>query len=146
MELPVASSPVESGAPELAPTEARDLKDPALYINRELGWLDFNRRVLAQAADPSHPLLERVKFLGITAGNLDEFFMIRMANALRKVRNGIEERPPDGLSAAAQLAAMREGAYRMLDDQAATWAQLRLLLERENILFLDAQDWDSPIR
>ncbi len=146
MDLPVASSPAESDAPHLSHTEARDLKDPSLYINRELGWLDFNRRVLAQAADPSHPLLERIKFLGITAGNLDEFFMIRMANALRKVRNGIEERPPDGLSAAAQLAAMRDGAYRMMDDQAATWATLRLLLERENIVFLDTHDWEPQVR
>jgi polyphosphate kinase len=147
MDLPVASRTVESGAHDLSLSdESRDLKDPSLYINRELGWLDFNRRVLAQATDPAHPLLERVKFLGITAGNLDEFFMIRMANALRKVRNGIEDRPPDGLSAAAQLAAMRDGAYRMMDDQAATWATLRLLLERENIVFLDAHDWDPQIR
>src|SRR5688572_7208175 len=146
MDLPVASHPVEPGAPEQLSAESRDLKDHSLYINRELGWLDFNRRVLAQAADPSHPLLERIKFLGINAGNLDEFFMIRMANALRKVRNGIEERPPDGLSAAAQLAAMRDGAYRMMDDQAATWATLRLLLEHENIAFLDAHDWDPQVR
>ena len=146
MDLPVLSRAVASRAPDQSPAEPRDLKDPSLYINRELGWLDFNRRVLAQAADPAHPLLERIKFLGITAGNLDEFFMIRMANALRKVRNGIEERPPDGLSAASQLAAMRDGAYRMLDDQAATWATLRLLLERENIVFLDAHDWDPQIR
>ena len=63
-----------------------DLKNPALYINRELSWLEFNERVLDQARDPSHPLLERVKFLGITGTNLDEFFMIRVATTLKKLR------------------------------------------------------------
>ena len=73
-----------------------DLKNPALYINRELSWLEFNERVLDQARDPSHPLLERVKFLGITGTNLDEFFMIRVATTLKKLREEIEDVAPDG--------------------------------------------------
>src|SRR4029450_8168140 len=60
-------------------TDPADLKTPALYVNRELSWLEFNERVLAQARDTSHPLLERVKFLAITGTNLDELFMILVA-------------------------------------------------------------------
>src|SRR6187551_556259 len=110
-----------------------DLKNPALYINRELSWLEFNERVLAQARDTSHPLLERVKFLGITGTNLDEFFMIRVATTLKKLREEIEDVAPDGYNTEQQLEAMRARARRMLADQASTWAELRTLLEKEQI-------------
>ena len=73
-----------------------------LFLNRELSWLEFNRRVLAQADDAEHPLLERVKFLAIVATNLDEFFMIRVSSLLRKLRSGAEDVSTDGLSTAAQ--------------------------------------------
>src|SRR6187200_1633407 len=65
-----------------------NLEHPALYINRELSWLEFNQRVLNQALDPAHPLLERVKFLAIVATNLDEFFMIRVATTQKNPREG----------------------------------------------------------
>src|SRR5438128_2409327 len=74
------------------------LDDPALYINRELSWLEFNQRVLDQALDGYHPLLERVKFLAIVGSNLDEFFMVRVAALLRKERSGISHLSPDGMS------------------------------------------------
>src|SRR5438552_3296154 len=67
----------------------RDLADPSLYINRELSWLQFNRRVLEEAQDPSVPLLERVKFLAIFSSNLDEFFMVRVGGLQQKVQSGI---------------------------------------------------------
>jgi len=123
-----------------------DLKNPALYINRELSWLEFNERVLDQARDPSHPLLERVKFLGITGTNLDEFFMIRVATTLKKLREEIEDVAPDGYNTEQQLEAMRARARRMLSDQASTWAELRKLLEKEQISFLDEEAWTPAVR
>src|SRR6267142_5770012 len=98
-----------------------DLKNPALYINRELSWLEFNQRVLAQALDASHPLLERVNFLAIVGTNLDEFFMIRVATMLKKLREGIEDVAPDGYNTEQQLDAMRTRAKQQLEDQAACW-------------------------
>ena len=126
--------------------DPQDLKNPALYINRELGWLEFNRRVLAQASDGTHPLLERVKFLGITGSNLDEFFMIRLATTMRKIREGIEDHPPDGLDMASQLQAMRRVAYAMLTEQAAVWGSLRRQLADERIVVLDPHDWTAKIQ
>ncbi len=123
-----------------------DLKNPALYINRELSWLEFNERVLAQARDKSHPLLERVKFLSINASNLDEFFMIRVSAALKKLRAGIDDVAPDGYNTERQLVAMRVRARRMLQDQAETWTELRALLRSEEIAFLDRDQWSAEIR
>src|SRR5688572_22426201 len=123
-----------------------DLKNHALYINRELSWLEFNERVLAQARDVSHPLLERVKFLAITATNLDEFFMIRVSTTLKKLREGIEDVAPDGYNTEQQLEAMRSRALRMLHDQAAVWGELRVLLEGERIRFLEPEQWTPEIR
>jgi polyphosphate kinase len=74
-----------------------NLNDPSLYINRELSHLEFNRRVLHEAFDEGHPLLERVKFLAIFSGNIDEFFMVRVSGLRQQVFLGITDRPPDGL-------------------------------------------------
>jgi len=123
-----------------------DLKNPALYINRELSWLAFNQRVLDQALDPAHPLLERVKFLAIAATNLDEFFMIRIATTQKNLRHGIENVAPDGLNTHDQLAAMRSRALQMLQDIAACWDQLRPLLASEHILLLEPEEWTPEIR
>lgn len=94
-----------------------DLRDPALYINRELSMLDFNYRVLEEALDPSVPLLERVKFLAIFANNLDEFFMIRVSGLREQVAAGVIETPPDGLTPAQQLAAIHKRLVPMLERQ-----------------------------
>jgi len=127
-------------------TDRANLKDPALYINRELSWLEFNERVLMQAREGTHPLLERVKFLAITAANLDEFFMIRVSTTLKKLREGIDDVAPDGYNTEQQLDAMRLRARRMLQDQALVWADLRVRLAAEQIRFLEASEWTPEIR
>jgi polyphosphate kinase len=122
-----------------------DLKNPALYINRELSWLEFNERVLAQSRD-THPLLERVKFLAITATNLDEFFMIRVSTTLKKLRGGVEDVAPDGYNTEQQLEAMRAGAMRMMQDQAGVWDELRAKLATEHITFLEPHEWSPEVK
>ena len=98
--------------------------DPYLYINRELSWLEFNHRVLEEALNPTlHPLLERVKFLAIFHSNLDEFFMIRVSGLKQQVLAGTVELPPDGMTPAEQLAAVRERLLPMLDQATRCWAE-----------------------
>lgn len=122
------------------------LTDPSLYLNRELSWLDFNRRVLAQAQDASHPLLERVKFLAIVGSNLDEFFMIRVASLLRKQRTNTEDVSTDGLSTGEQLARVRKQAAEMLTQQAKCWTDdLRPLLATQHIQFLEPAEYTPAI-
>jgi polyphosphate kinase len=139
-----AQPPSRPSLPE--PTDPGDLKNPHLYVNRELSWLEFNERVLAQARDTSHPLLERVKFLAITGTNLDEFFMIRVATMLKKLREGIEDIAPDGYNTEQQLEAMRQRANRMLQDQVEVWTELRERLAAERITFLESADWTPEVR
>jgi polyphosphate kinase len=143
-----ASAPVADPSPLREPTPAPEpvLTDPALYINRELSWLEFNERVLAQVADAAHPLLERVKFLAIVATNLDEFFMIRVASLLRKQRTGAEDVSSDGLSTRDQLARVRAAAADMLQRQADAWnGALRPLLEEQDLHFLDPAAYTPPV-
>src|ERR1700759_631506 len=84
--------------PEYSSAIAPSLDDPALYFNRELSWLDFNQRVLELAEDTEVPLLERVRFCGIYASNLDEFYMVRVAGLFDQLDAGIVARGPDGLA------------------------------------------------
>src|SRR5260370_32690478 len=84
------------------------ISSPVRYFNRELSWLEFNTRVLAQAEDRSLPLLERAKFLAIVSRNLDEFFQVRVAGLKEQVGAGVGQRSPDGMVPADQLRAIRE--------------------------------------
>ncbi|MBA3498569.1 MAG: polyphosphate kinase 1 [Gemmatimonadales bacterium] len=89
-----------------APGPPIDIRDPSLYLNREISWLQFNRRVLHEALDTRTPLLERLKFLGIFSGNLDEFFQVRVAGLKQQVAAGIVERTADGMTPEDQLSAI----------------------------------------
>jgi polyphosphate kinase len=102
-----APEPVEAVAPraEAAPP---DLEDASLYFNRELSWLDFNDRVLQLPEDPSVPLMERVKFCAIWESNLDEFYMVRVANLHDQLEAGMDARGADGMGASEQIDAIRE--------------------------------------
>jgi polyphosphate kinase len=113
------------------------LDDSRYYINRHLAWLEFNRRVLEEALDPHNPLLERVKFLAITASNLDEFVEVRLAGLLQEVEHGSQKVGPDGLSPQALLPELAAGIRRFVTDQYDCWNQkLRPALSREHIRIL----------
>jgi polyphosphate kinase len=90
---------------------------PDAFVNRELSWLEFNRRVLEEAQDSTVPLLERVKFLAIFSSNLDEFFMVRVAELKRRIRAGDTAAGPDGLSPTETLAAVADKVHRLVDAQ-----------------------------
>ena len=98
------------------------------YFNRELSWLAFNRRVLEEACNPAHPLLERLRFLSISASNLDEFFMVRVAGLKAHQALGIEEQSADGLTPGQQLAAITVEAERLVANQSEVWRDVQAAL------------------
>lgn len=124
-----------------------DLTDPSLYLNRELSWLEFNRRVLTLATDPVVPLLERVRFLSIFHSNLDEFFMVRVAGLKQQVASGVTRRTADGRSPSEQLRAIAERLHPMIATaQETLHGQLLPLLERAGIRLVRMADLSEQQR
>jgi polyphosphate kinase len=122
----------------------RSLDNPALFLNRELSWLAFNRRVLEEAQDEQNPVLERVKFLAITASNLDEFFEVRVSSLLQKIEDGIPNIAADGLNSEQQREEINRETHQFVDRQYDCWNnQLRPLLAKENIFVRDLLDLDK---
>ncbi|WP_240610333.1 RNA degradosome polyphosphate kinase [Sphingomonas pokkalii] len=130
-------------APEAAPPSPA--VPAARYFNRELSWLAFNRRVMEEACNPAHPLLERLRFLSISGNNFDEFFMVRVAGLMGQQIQSIDTRSVDGLTPAQQLEAISAEAATLADEQQAVWVDIRAELALANIFVLEADAIEGEV-
>ena len=136
--LPVTPAPV-SVSP-VSVSELPDLRAPALYVNRELSWLEFNARVLAEAESDAVPLLERLKFHAIVASNLDEFFMVRVAGLKQQLTGEVDEMGPDQMTVGEQLVAISARVHELVAAQALALAGLLPKLAEAGIVFVKPGD------
>mgnify|MGYP003667665609 CR=1 FL=1 len=130
----VAGAPENTGVPHPVSPDS-----PDRFINRELSWLSFNQRVLEEASNDAHPLLERIRFLSISASNLDEFYMVRVAGLKGQVREGITRPSQEMLTPAQQLDAISETAAQLVAEQQTVWNALRAELDRAEIHVLSTE-------
>src|SRR5579864_2825749 len=122
-------------------------ENPRLFFNRHLSWMQFNRRVLEEALDPKNPLLERVKFLAITASNLDEFMEVRVAGLLQQAEQGRGEAGPDGLSPQEVLTQLSASIHDFVKDQYDCWREKLLpAMAEESIRVRSAKQLRSEAR
>src|ERR1700746_527450 len=128
-ELAIDRLPPDEAAAPLRPSQR--------FINRELSWLAFNERVLEEASNSAHPLLERVRFLSISDSNLDEFYMVRVAALKELVASGVPVKSDDGSTPEQQLSALAEVAGGLVHRQQQCWADLQKRLRAEAISILD---------
>ena len=139
MDTLSAPAPAEQAA-------AITAESPRRFINRELSWLAFNTRVLEEASNSRHPLFERVRFLSISAANLDEFYMVRVAGLVDMLPNRSTLLSDDGLTPAEQLAAIRDRASIQMDEQQRVWATLQGELREAGIAVLAANELTTTER
>ena len=132
-----AEVPGPVALPAAVPAPVPPLGDPGRFINRELSWLAFNERVLDEAANARHPLLERLRFVAISASNLDEFYSVRVSGLMGQERAGVVAPSPDGMTPTAQLAAIGERAGALLARQQVSWASLRIALAEAGVVVAD---------
>src|SRR6201986_3964792 len=128
---------------ESAVPPAIDPASPERFINREVSWLAFNRRVLEEAQNPKHPVLERLRFLSISASNLDEFYMVRVAGLKGMVNASVATPSDDGLTPADQLLRIEEAAGKLISDQQVVWKALHSEMRDAGIAVIAPTELDA---